>query len=82
MNSIVNEHQRDFQFSTRLVQNNYHVQYCHYCRFIYCNTRVLASHCWQHFHFIRVLEASQQTQANFLSSYQLLLICLLESQKQ
>ena len=64
-------------FSNRLnwtqspVRRSYHVQQCCYCSFICCHTRVLDHHCWQHFHHIRVLEASQQTQANFLSSCQL-----------
>ena len=33
--------------------------------------RVLDRHYWQHFHHISVLEESQKTQANFLSSYKL-----------
>ena len=47
-----------------------HVQCNYYHTFICCHIRVLDHHCWQYFHHIRVLEESQQTQLNFLSSYQ------------
>lgn len=57
---------------SRSVQRNYHVRYNYYSfASIHCHTRGRHHHYWQHFHHHRVLEASQQTQANFLSSHQL-----------